>query len=71
LLLKEILNSEGQQFHQYQQNKQSPLGSNSNISSMNIKKSTTKDIQNPGPGTDRYTNVVELNQLMIFPAHST
>jgi hypothetical protein len=25
--LKEILNNEGQQFHQYQQNKQSPLGS--------------------------------------------
>jgi hypothetical protein len=48
-LWKERLNSHGQQFHQYQQNKQSPLI----LSHWTWKKpqnNTEYDVGNPGPG---------------------
>ena len=43
VLWKECLNSGGQQFNKYQQNKQSPLNS------LNIEMTTTYDVRNPGP----------------------
>ena len=45
-LWKESLNSDGQQFHQYQQRKHLT----SDLNSSNIEKTTTYDIRNPGPG---------------------
>ena len=39
-------NSDSEQFNQYQQNEQSPL----KLNSLNMKKTTTYDIGNPGPG---------------------
>jgi hypothetical protein len=45
------LNSDGHQFHQYQQNEQSPFVSPEH------KKITAYDVGNPGPGSDMHTNV--------------
>ena len=42
-LWKESLNSDGQQFHQHQQNEQSSH-------TLNIKKTVTCDVGNPRPG---------------------
>jgi hypothetical protein len=45
-LSKYVLNSDSQQFHQYQQNEQSPLTSHIGTDTKNT---TTYDIGNPGP----------------------
>ena len=60
---KESLNSDGHQFHQYQQNKRKfkqrwssipPISTKqtiiSRLNSWNIKKTMTYDVVNPGPG---------------------
>ena len=51
---KESLNSDGQQFHQYQQNEQSPL------TFIKCKQKRTKihDFENPGPGWGQAQNYV-------------
>ena len=49
------LNSDGHQFHQYQQNEQSPL-----ILTHWTQYPTTYDVGNPGPGSDMHTNVAGL-----------
>ena len=46
ILWIESLNSDGQQFHQYQQNEQSPL----TLRQWTQKKTMTYDIGNPGSG---------------------
>jgi hypothetical protein len=43
--MKKIINSDGQQFHQYQQNKQSELIT-SHLKSLNMKKTLTYGISN-------------------------
>ena len=45
-ILNRNVNSDGQQFHQYQQNERSPLN---RLNSLNAKKLTTYDVRNPGP----------------------
>ena len=50
---KESFNSDGQQFHQYQQNVQPPFTSKQ----LNIKKTTTYSVTNPGPDLGQYKNV--------------
>ena len=47
-LRKEFLNSVGQQFLLYKQNKQSTIASH--LNSFNIKKTMTHDFGNPNPG---------------------
>ena len=48
------LNSDGHQFHQNQQNEQSPFVSPEQ------KKITAYDVGNPGPGSDMHKNVAGL-----------
>ena len=48
------LNSDGHQFHQYQQNEQSPFASSEH------KKITAYDVGNQGPGSDMHKNVAGL-----------
>ena len=49
LSYKESFNSDGQQFHQYQQNVQPPLTSKQ----LNIKKKTMYGVTTPGPGLEQ------------------
>jgi hypothetical protein len=47
--MKRSLNSDGHQFHQYQQ-----IGTiSSHLNALNTKKTTTYDIGNPGPGLEQ------------------
>ena len=57
--------SDGQQFHQYQQNEQSLLTWNH----WTWKKTTTYDVRNPGPGLGQAQNVAGLNRLMVSPTN--
>jgi hypothetical protein len=54
LSYKESFNSDGQQFHQYQQNVQPPFTSKQ----LNLKKTTTYSVTNPGPDLGQYKNVL-------------
>ena len=47
ILWKDSVNSDGQQFLQYQQNQQSPP---LHLNSLNTKKTTIYDVGNPSPG---------------------
>jgi hypothetical protein len=62
ILWKESLNNDGQQFHQYQQNKQLRP---TNL--LNIKKrgKMTYDFGNPGPGLEQAQNISKLWQIII------
>jgi hypothetical protein len=59
-LWKKYINSDGQQFHQYQQNEHYPL----TLTYWTQKKTTTYDDGNPGAGWDRLQIVAVLNWLM-------
>ena len=48
--MKRSLNSDGQQFHQYQQNIQSPLILTHWIPNKNNNKNKTNEVRNPGLG---------------------
>ena len=61
------LNNDGQQFHQYQQNKQHPL----NLNSLNIKKITIYDLGNPGSGfgqAETCGGVKSVNGIRTLPS---
>ena len=57
ILLKDSLNSDGHQFHQYQENEQSPL-----IRTLNT--TPTCDVGNPGHDLWQAHNLAGLNRLM-------
>jgi len=63
-LWKENLNSYGQQFHQYQQNEQSPLTSNRWKFK---KKIMTYGIGNPGPGLGQTQKCGRIKCRLMFP----
>ena len=56
---KKFINSDGQQYHQYQQNECTYLSPQ-----IINKKKTTYGIGNPGPGLGQAQNGTGLNQLM-------
>ena len=56
----ESLNRDGHQFHQYQQNEQSPLI----LSHWTQETTMIYDFGNPGPGLGQAHECVGLNQLM-------
>ena len=61
-LRKESLNSDGHQFHQYQQNEQSPLIPTDSLKTKKVQNDMTLEIQ--VLAWDRYKNVTGLNRLM-------
>ena len=75
IFVKESLNSDGEQFHQYQQNGQPPLTITSHLTTtshltitsdlkqLNTKKTTTYGVGNPGSGLRIYKNMTELNRV--------
>ena len=68
--MKKIINSDGQQFHQYQQNKQSELIT-SHLKSLNMKKTLTYGISNQHPflgQAQQCDKVKQVNKIKALPS---
>jgi len=67
VLRKKSLNSDGHQFHKYQQNKQSPI-------TLNMKKTMTYNAENPSTGlgqTQKCCGVKSVNHINGIPTLSS
>ena len=64
-LWKESLNSDGHQFHQYQQNEQAPLVLTELTE--HKKKTTTYDVGNTGPGLGQAQRCGRVKHVHAFP----